>query len=118
MPKKITNHQETISLGATIRSAALNVQTAWTVGYAIRTSGTAAGSWSVQYSNDYVPGVDDPTSDAKWDTYSLSTSPPDATGAAQTFGIALDSYEYAYARIKFTRTSGTGSAFIATQMKG
>jgi len=108
----------TLNIGATVRSKPLNVGQAIAIGYAIRTTGTASGTWSVQYSNDFVDGVDDPTSDAKWDTYTLSTTPPAASGSAQTFGIQLDFFEYKYVRIKFTYASGAGTAFIAAQMKG
>src|SRR4051812_30481970 len=87
---------------ATFRTRALNVGALNFIGYQVRSAGTATGSWSVQYSNDFVDGVDDPTSDAKWDTYTLTTTPPNAAGAAQTFGIVLDDYEYKFVRIKFT----------------
>ena len=48
----------------------------------------------------------------------LTTNPPDAAAAAQTFGIVLDDYEYKFVRIKFTRTAGTGTVEVWTQMKG
>ena len=109
---------ETMSLAATVRSTPQSVAGYSTVGFAVRTTGTASGSWTVQYSNDYQSGVDDPTSDAKWDTYTLSSNPPDAAGSAQTFGVRLGSFEFAWARIKFASTGGTGSATIVTQLKG
>lgn len=126
MPHYLPNFTETINLGATVRSTALPVKVISFVGYALRTTGTAAGAWSIQYSNDFIPGFqpgafpagDDPTSDAKWDTYTLTTTPPAAAGAPQTFGIVLDFYEYAFIRIKFTYASGAGSALIIAQSKG
>lgn len=119
MPHYVPEYTDaTLNIGATVRSKALNVSQATTVGYAIRTAGTAVGTWSVQYSNDFVDGVDDPTVDTKWDTYTLTTTPPAASGSAQTFGITLDFFEYKYVRIKFTYTSGAGTAFIAAKMKG
>lgn len=119
MAKKIPNHYQKLeNQSATFRTKALDVSTAERIGYAIRTSGTLAGTWRIQYSNDFVDGVDDPTSDAKWDEYTLTTNPPDAAGSAQKFGIVLDDYEYKSVRIIFTRTSGTGTVEVWAQMKG
>lgn len=118
MANKAPLFSETISLAATVRSTALNVGAIDSIGYALRTTGNAAGTWRVQYSNDFIPGVDDATLDTKWDEYTLAANPPDAAGSAQTFGIRLDAYEYKFVRIKFSYTSGAGSALIAAQMKG
>lgn len=116
-------------LNATWYSSPITVKQANNIGYAIRTTGTMAGTWTVQYSNDFVSGVDyskpgldtsGGTADAKWDTYNPTgfVTPTAATGSAQTFGIQLDSYEYAFVRLKFTLSSGTGTAIVAAQMKG
>lgn len=119
MAKRVPQHYQKLeNQAATFRTQALDVSTAERIGYALRTTGTLAGTWRVQYSNDFIPGVDDPTADTKWDEYTLTTNPPDAAGAAQTFGIVLDDYEYKFVRIKFTRTGGTGTVEIWTQMKG
>jgi hypothetical protein len=126
MPYYVPKYSETLNLGATIRSYALGVNTASTVGYAVRVTGTPTGTLTVQYSNDFIPGWQagafpagtDPTSDALWDTYTLTTSLPAIAGAAITFGIVLDFYEYAFVRLKYAFTSGSGSLFYAAQMKG
>lgn len=119
MASKIPQHYQILeSQAATFRTKALEVPTAERIGYQLRTSGTLAGTWRIQYSNDFIPGFDDPTSDAKWDEYTLTTNPPDAAGAAQTFGIVLDDYEYKFVRIKMTRSGGTGTVEVWTQMKG
>jgi len=119
MASKVVEYKQlAVSLGATVRTTALNVLLAERIGYQIRTSGTAVGDWTVQYSNDYDPAVDDPTVDTKWDTYTLTSTIPSAAGVAQTFGVVLDDYEYKYVRIKFTRTSGTGSLDIFCAIKG
>jgi hypothetical protein len=126
MPYYIPQFSETLNLGATIRSYALGVKTANLIGYAVRATGTPTGTLAVQYSNDFIPGWqagafpagDDPTSDAKWDTYTLTTAVPAFAGAGLTFGIILDYYEYAFVRLKYTFTSGSGSLFYAAQMKG
>jgi hypothetical protein len=88
------------------------------LGIAFRTSGTASGAWAIRYSNDYQPGVDSLTDDTKWDTYTLSSSPPAAAGSPQTFGILLDNYEFAWERVYFVGSGGSGSATIVTNMKG
>lgn len=108
---------ETVNIGSTVRSTVLRVSNNSFIGYAIRTSGTASGTWAVQYSNDYVAGTDSPSSDAKWDTYTLSSTPPAASGSPQTFGIVLDNYEYAFVRWIFTNTGGAGSALSVAQIK-
>jgi hypothetical protein len=113
-----TSLLETMDLGATNRSSARPVVRYDNIGIAVRTTGTSAGAWSIQYSNDFIPGTDATSSDAKWDTYTLTTTPPAAAGAAQVFGITLDSFEFAWERIKYTYTSGAGSATIVTQLKG
>jgi len=110
---------ETLSLAsATNRSQPLAVATFDSVGVAVRSTGTASGTWTIHYSNDYQPGVDSLTDDTKWDTYTLSTTPPSASGAAQTFGVVLDSYEFAWIRLYFANTGGTGSATVVTNLKG
>jgi len=109
---------ETVSLAATVRSSAVTTVRYDTLGIAVRTTGTATGTWTIQYSNDFILGVDDPTLDTKWDTYTLSSTIPAAAGSAQTFGVILDNYEFAWERVKFTSTGGTGSALIVTQLKG
>lgn len=121
MASKIPLHIENLSAqAATFRTAALNVSAGDRIGYAIRTTtADGIGSWSVQYSNDFVPGVDDPTLDTKWDDYPLPAPPPDSASADQKFGISLVDYEYTFVRIKFTRTAGTlTTVFVAAQMKG
>ena len=111
---------ETMTIGGTVRSVARLVSDFSDIGYAVRTTGTASGTWAVQYSNDYLPGVDDPTSDAKWDTYTSSsyTTPPAAAGSAQTFGVELNFFSYKYVRIKFTGSGGTGPALLLFTAKG
>lgn len=119
MASKVPQYYQKLSAqAATFRTKAMEVSTAERIGYAIRTSGTLAGTWRVQYSNDFVDGVDDPTSDTKWDEYTLTTTPPDAAGVAQKFGIVLDDYEYRWVRIIFTRSGGTGDVEVWAQMKG
>lgn len=105
-----------INLAATVRTAAIPVMGAPIFAYAFRTTGTATGNWRVQGSNDFIPGTDDATQDTKWDTYTPAAgNPADAAGSAQTFSINLPNFPYLYARVKFTRTggSGTGEAWSA-----
>ena len=118
MAENVFGSYDKLSLAATVRSGAKLVPARGLVSFAFRTTGTASGTWRVQYSPDYVDGVDDPTSDAKWDEYSLPANPPDAAGAAQTFAVVVDDYEFRWIRIKFTRTGGSGTAEIWTQVMG
>lgn len=110
---------ENLVMGATCWSQPVPVAGASTVSFAVRSTGNAFGSWSVQYSNDYAPSVDALSSEAKWDTYSPSgfSAPPAASGSGQTFSVVLDGYEFAWARLKFTYTSGSSTATIAVCAK-
>ena len=120
MSHYVPNTPETMVLGAvTSWSMCLRVKTADNIGIAVRTTGTATGTWGVLYSNDYVSDADDvANSYARWDTYTLSTTPPAAAGAAQVFGIVIDAYEFAFVRVIFTGSAGAGVATITSQMKG
>lgn len=110
---------ETLSLSATNASQPVLVLGASTVSFTVRSTGTAFGSWSLLYSNDYNPSVDAITDLTKWDTYNPSgfSAPANAAGSAQKFAVVLDGYEFAWVRILFTNTSGSGSATIATCAK-
>lgn len=114
------NFQVLLAQAATFRTNPLEVNAIDKIGYSVRTTTSdGVGAWSIQYSNDFIPGVDDPTVDTKWDTYTLTTTPPNSASANQTFGIVLDDYEYKFVRIKYTRTSGTlNTVTVFAQMKG
>lgn len=120
MSKFVTNTPDTsLTLGnATTVSAPIQVQQGDNIGCAVRTTGTASGAWSVLYSNDYVPNVDSLSDLTKWDTYTLSTTPPAAAGSAQKFGIAIDAFEFKFIRLQFAGTGGAGTSTIIWQMKG
>ena len=100
---------ETMSLGTTGTSTAQQVAAEDQLGFAVRTTGTASGTWLIQYSNDGL----------NWDTYNPTgmTLPPAASGSPQTFGITINFYEFGWVRIQFTNTGGTGTATIQTQMR-
>lgn len=117
--RTISQVTETLSLAAgTDRSQPIAAATYDNIGIAVRSTGTASGTWTIHYSNDYQPGVDSLTDDTKWDTYTLSTTPPAAAGSGQTFGVVVDSYEFAWIRTYFVNSGGTGSATIITNVKG
>lgn len=99
---------ETVNIGTSATSSAQYVGADDNIGFAVTTTGTASGTWTIQYSNDGV----------NWDTYTTTTSPPAATGSPQTFGITLDFFEFAYVRIAFANTGGSGASSIKTQLKG
>ena len=103
------SYTEALTLGnATVTTAARYTGLISSVSYAVVSTGTATGAWTVEYSNDNVT----------WDTYTLTSTPPAAAGSGQTFAINLDLYEPAYVRLKFTGSGGTGAATVVTQMKG
>lgn len=100
---------ETLSLATTGHSSVLRTSNVSMVGYSVSTTGTASGTWAIQYSNDNVT----------WDTYNPSgfVGPPAAAGAPQVFAVILDNWEFAFLRILFTSSGGTGTATIVAQMK-
>lgn len=104
-----TYFSETLSLASTGHSTALHTSQVFLVGVSVVTTGTASGSWTLQYSNDNVT----------WDTFVRTgySNPANAAGSPQTFSVAVDNWEFAFWRILFTNSSGTGTATIVTQMK-
>lgn len=100
---------ETLSLATTGNSTVQRTSGIFLVGVSVSTTGTATGTWTIQYSNDNVT----------WDTYNPSgfSAPPAAAGAPQVFAVVLDNWEFAFFRILYTRTSGTGTATIVTLLK-
>jgi hypothetical protein len=117
MAENTFGFHDALNQAATVRSTAARADGS-RLSFAVRSSGTATGSWSVQYSNDFSPTLDDPTVDTKWDTYTLTSNPPDAAGSNQVFGVAIDNFEFTWARLKFTRTGGSGTADVFTEVKG
>lgn len=118
MAENTFGFHDALNQAATVRTTAVRLQGGNRLSFAVRSSGTATGNWRVQYSNDFSPDRDDPTADTKWDEYTLTSNPPDAAGAGQTFGVIVDNYQFTWARLKFTSTGGSGTADVFTEVQG
>lgn len=100
---------ETLTQGnSTVTTVPQQMAAGWIVSYFVNSPGsTATGAWTVECSNDGVT----------FTTYTLTSSPPAAAGSAQTFGVAIVGFEYAWVRLKFTGTGGAGTATVNTLKK-
>ena len=84
-----------------------------TVGIAIVTTSTLAGTLTVEYCNatdqELILGSN------QWDTYSITL--PAISGATK-FGIRLPNFEFGRLRLKFVVSSGTGTILAQLCVKG
>lgn len=91
------------SIGINVRQFALcSIQAVWT--------GSPVGNFTVQTSNDIVPisaGSDPASNVVNWTTYTGSSSA--AGGSAGDLMYVLDFSPYAWIRLAYTSTSGTGT---------
>lgn len=94
------------SMGASFTSAATNVTYTDVVGYQLTWTGTPTGTFDIEATVDGT----------NWEALTLSPA-PQATGAAGGTLISLNQIPYAQVRLKYTRTSGTGSlsAWVMTK---
>jgi hypothetical protein len=131
VPHYRPSFSENLNLTQTLWSFALEVPMGSIIAYAVRATGAPTGTLIVQYSNDFIPGFqagnfpagDNPASDAKWDTFPITVTPPAFAGAPLTFPIQCSSpstpfYPFKFVRLKYTFTSGSGNLFYACQIKG
>lgn len=103
LPYQLLNGE---SMGASFTSAATNVTYTDVVGYQLKWTGTPTGTFDVEATVD----------GSNWEALTLSPA-PQATGGAGGTLISLNQIPYAQVRLKYTRTSGTGSlsAWVMTK---
>lgn len=119
---KIAYKNETLSLAATGSTAAMKVD--WAHGFSVQATWTGTlpvGDFTIEGSNDaFIPdNVGNSlfeTSSATWTTVTGSTFA--AGGAAGSSFRNVSDVEYAAFRVKYTRTSGTGTATFVFLGKG
>lgn len=106
--KVITN----ASMGASIVSLITNVNLFSIFSYNLSWTGTPTGTFSVEVCNDYEPSpagvLQSPAVAGNWVPLTLST-PVVAAGSADTAFIDIDITGAAWVRLKYTRSSGTGT---------
>lgn len=102
---------DAVSMGSTVSSIGIDlnqlalgsIQAVWT--------GTPAGNFTIQVSNDIVQtnptGTDPAANVVNWTTYSGSTQA--AGGAAGDFMWVLSDIGYRWVRLTYTRSSSTGT---------
>jgi len=98
-------------MSANVTSLITNINMISCVGYTLSWTGTPTGTFSVEVSQDYIQpvGVQPEQLDSgTWVPVTLS-NPVVAAGVADTAFIDIDVTGAAYIRLKYTRTSGTGT---------
>lgn len=93
------------SMGASINCPSTNIMFVDRVGYQISYTGTPTGDFTVEVSND----------NSTWQELTLST-PISAAGAPGNDFIDCETAAK-YIRLVYTRTSGTGSLYVALTTK-
>lgn len=106
------------NLGANITSPVTNVKFHRVVSIQLTAAAgsTAVGSWVVQVSNDITQ---DPVLNPPVNWIPLTIVPPlNFTGSAQTIGTGFDKFAWAWIRLVYTRTSGTGTVNAVISAQG
>lgn len=96
-------------MSASITSGATNIQFLDNVGAQLHFTGTPTGTFSVEVSMDHEQDSQGAVSVAgNWVALPLSPSPV-ASGAADDIYIDMNQLSAPWIRLKYTRTSGTGT---------
>jgi hypothetical protein len=93
-------------MAANITSSGFNVRAMDNIGLQFHYTGTAAtGTWSFEASNTSTTGAD-----GTWFVVTLDDPPPaPSASAGADFGVDLNQWPYEWVRLKYTRTSGSGT---------
>ncbi len=96
---------------ASITSSITDILFLDNIGLQMNWTGTPTGTFSVQVSNDYVPGPQgQPALKAgNWNAYTLSPALGAPSGSAGTTAGSLTGCPFRYVKLVYTKTSGTGS---------
>lgn len=106
---------DSVSMGADVISAITSIQFLDNISIQMSFTGSPVGTFSVQVSNDY--DSNQPTATATWSDLTLSAVPT-ASGSADDIFIDLTQVPAPYVRIKYSRTSGTGTLNATIAAKG
>lgn len=93
------------SMAASFTSKVVAIQFLDNLMIQIVATGTPAGTFAVQVSDDYDPNITPVTSN--WVSLPLSGTPT-LSGSGDTIDIAINQLPSPYMRIVYTRSSGTG----------
>lgn len=104
-------------MSASITSAVTIIQKLTYIGYSVSFTGTPTGTFSVEVSNDYsVNGEGTVLNAGTWTALTLSGTPA-ATGSAGNGFIDIDGCSAYAMRLKYTRTSGSGTLNVVVNAK-
>jgi hypothetical protein len=113
--KQVIKPYKVISAGdmsqSSLTSAVSNIQGVDNIAYQVNFSGSPVGTFDVQVSMDFQPGVSPNSAPANSGTLiSLPlSSPVAASGSAGAAYLDLNQVSAPFIRIVYTKTSGTGS---------
>jgi hypothetical protein len=97
------------SSAASFNSTATHVMYSDNIGIQISWTGTTTGTFAIQASNDAVlPFNGGAPTGGTWSTYTV-TSPPTPAGTAGNGIITVNQFPFAFIRLAYTATSGTGT---------
>lgn len=101
---------QTMTGTATLTSLPSNILYKDSVAIALNYTGTPNGTFSVQGSNDYNPGLPQSAGTVNAGTWvALSLSPaPVASGSAANILLNLNQLAFPWIRVQYTNTSSTG----------
>ena len=81
-------------------------------------SGTPTGTFSIELSADHQEQNGNVTSSGTWIAMSLPSTPLVTAGSPSSIMVALNQVPALYMRVKYTRTSGTGTCDVVVVGKG
>lgn len=94
---------------ATITSSVTNIQFLDNIGIQLTFTGAPVGTFEVQVSADYAQDDNGNVTNAgNWTSITLSPSPA-AAGSGSTIYIDMNQLSAPWIRVKYTKTSGTGT---------
>jgi hypothetical protein len=100
------------SMGADYTTGGMNTEGLDNVGLQVVYTGTPTGSWSFEVSNDAAQLPDGTVSGGTWIALTLASAPPNPSGSGSSFVVDFNQLPYRFLRVKYTRSSGTGSLTI------
>lgn len=111
------------SMAATFKTAGVRVPQRQVCFQVVTVNSDGVGTWRMQGTNitDGTTQQGPSTTDADWVTLTLGmTNPPDSASAAESFLFQCDTFPCTFARVLWTRTSGTAAstATIYVDAKG
>ena len=107
MAQKVYSLFNAQSLGSNLTSNPIATTYVNNIGIQLHWTGAPVGTWQVEASNNST------------DWFDLNIEPiPTASGSEANWGISIVDLPYAYLRVKYSRTSGTGFATALVMLRG